>query len=347
MNNLNIRPSSLPALVNCYQFASNRDLGLSINENKDNGTLQHKLLASILNGKEDKTICLPSADYENVHRAAKKVRSFIRAYCHDGEIKTELEIISSNGRGFVDVLAHNSQTLVVLDYKSHDSLKDFFPQVAWYASAFCEEENLNFKKIIIGCIYGSTRLNVRSFTQKQLKDYITSTLRCVTQNVKNKVMTASAFCDYCEHAGNCKVSVGEIEKIEDTFSNDSIATEDVAEKLDKSSDVEKRIKELKAYAKSCLEKGEEIVNATRSYGYKLQEITIFGIDFLAAYNYFLSLDNEELLEDLFNAISIPKVAIEELLQKALPFDPKERSKVLKSLLGEGQTSSRIKRYYLS
>lgn len=63
---------------------------------------------------------------------------------------------------------------------------------------------------------------------------------------------------------------------------------------------------------------------------------------MEAYNHFSQ--NEKLLEAFLKKVMITKVDVEDLLQREYPDDVKERSSVLKSMLGDAVESVRLKRY---
>lgn len=352
MMKMNYRASALPALSICGKYDGDvyTNNGTDANDAINNGILQHKLLASLISGKEDKTLPLTVSAYKNVLKAFHKITAVIVRYAPDAMVKSEVEITGFDGRGVADVVAWDGrkQVLIVIDYKSHESLKNYAPQVKWYAERWLEQtqHKKHVKRIYTGVLFGDTQhLQMEELLPQELSSDLSKIMALVSTNERKGVCQPSAWCAQCRKRGKCKAASDEINRVSEVLRptvKTELSTSEVAEKLNAASEAEKRIRELKAYAKELLEAGEEIVDSTRSYGYTLQRITNFSIDFVSAYTHFAK--NEQLLEKFLEKLTISKVDVETLLQEEFPEDAKRRSQTLKSLLSDPTPSTRLKRY---
>lgn len=355
MKSEHYRASALPALFICSKYVGDSAPGEGSAEQLalTNGQLQHQLLASLFEGHEDASVKLGSFDRQCVLNAFRKITAFVGQYAPEATIESEVDIAGLDGRGIADVIAWDGKkkVLVVIDYKSHASLKDYAPQTKWYALHWLKQSRLmkSVKKIYVGVFFGDTsQLQMEELLPQELMADLQAIMATIAEHARQGIAKASPWCAHCAKRGRCRVAADEIKRAKTTYQpSEDLPPSLVAERLNDASEVEKRIRELKSHAKALLEDGVELIDREKRYGFKIQTCTSHGIDFIAAYTYFSRQEDPALLEDFVSRISISKTDIESLLQKAFPPEAmKERSQVLKSLLGEGVTTTRLKRYLI-
>ena len=204
--------------------------------------------------------------------------------------------------------------ILVVDYKSHYTNKEYWMQLAFYLLAFnCRLDT----DATLAVVYGdSEQVDVRHISWLKLRKLLDEVLQVIIDRaIRAKPCKPSAWCSLCQYAGKCETSVALIARTNRLF-DQVVPAKDLEAMLIIATEVEKRIKALREYAMQVAkENGGELVNEEGKVVYRVTTAKRSDIDIRAFYEaakrYFTP-------DQIIGVSKLTKSAIKYLFDKGLP-----------------------------
>ena len=280
-------PSNYPAWEICPHYE-----GGEAGEDADIGTAAHDLLYRAFTGAieinddlavidEDKSLVYP------VRRAYNGIRALVSELLNGREaddwyyevtLKSNTPDLPEKPFGTADVVVRKRDTVIVSDYKHRFSDRDYTAQLAAYA-AFFAEELPEIHEAILVVWYGDTgTYTVRHLGIEECRAMAIEACN-KRRNRAASACHANPWCSLCKHCGKCNESTALTTKMSKAFPEElAIPADRIADMLVICSELDKRIKAFREYAKTYALENGGIVNKDGELAYTATSSTRREID---------------------------------------------------------------------
>lgn len=291
-------PSSYPAWAQCphWERAESKELA----EAAAIGTQQHELL--------HKAFCMevnlddvdaPSDVLYPVRRAYNGIKRLIENTFGGGhhrppmsEVKVGSVKLPYEPFGTADVVVSGSERLFVLDYKSRQTEKSHWEQLAFYATALLEAgggaENLNVKLVTLAVWYGDEgTVDMKEMTPEAA---LALCLHAIANrlNKDNLPRKAGTWCPLCKQCGACPDSVSIIHQSQSflpTTVEGNIPENLIPALLTVGTEVKKRLVALGEWARAvAVRNGGYLIDAEGNRAYELKPVRRSELDIQKFYD---------------------------------------------------------------
>lgn len=348
-------PSSYPAWAQCPHWEAMQGDSKVASE----GTQQHELLRLALDGDIDldTTEDVDKGMLYIIRRATREIKqSIARVFGDKGySISTELEVTSialpEQPFGTADVIAvsDDGDQLMVIDYKSFFTEKEYKEQLAFYAYAYCERQRIDPEHITLAVYYGDTG-TMQSFKPMNLEEVRNIAIGAIGKrlNKANEPRKASPWCGLCANCGQCQSALSLVDKGQAIIPIDTsiaLPMERIAPMLTVCSELEKRIKAFREYAKGVAEQmGGIILDANGTVAYELKQSKTSKVNIRELFEVIRTMVTPQ---ELLGACSITKTAIKSLLKGRLydgaPIKVKRIDEIIDSVSIEGEPTIKLQK----
>lgn len=291
-------PSSYPAWAQCphWERAESKELA----ETAAIGTQQHELLhkAFCMEANLDE-VDAPSDVLFPVRRAYNGIKRLIEDTFGGGhhrplmsEVKVGSVKLPYEPFGTADVVVSGSERLFVLDYKSRQTEKSHWEQLAFYATALLEAgggaENLNVKLVTLAVWYGDEgTVDMKEMTPEAA---LALCLHAIANrlNKDNLPRKAGTWCPLCKQCGACPDSVSIVHQSQSflpTTVEGNIPENLIPALLTVGTEVKKRLVALGEWARAvAVRNGGFLLDAEGNRSYELKPVRRSELDIQKFYD---------------------------------------------------------------
>ncbi len=220
MDHHELSPSAYPAWRQCAHWERADRPDDTTAEAAAIGTAQHELLHKYMTGElsYDAEVDELSEVLFPVRRAVSGIRQLFRDVFPAGVPDKVLSEVRVTGYDFpmhpfgtADVIAHTSRHLLVVDYKSRSTDKEYWEQLAFYAVAFLDEAfddhvHLDDFAITLAVWYGDEgTCDTKTTTYDEC--FALANYAIANRLAKCTPRHASSWCNLCKECGTCPESL--------------------------------------------------------------------------------------------------------------------------------------------
>ncbi len=255
-------PSSYPAWAKCPHWTAK-----PAGDEATVGTAQHALLAAAMQGEIDiDTYEDASSDLlYPVRRAVHGIKELCERTISVAEYQCEQSVhaphLPDAPFGTADVIALSNGNkdgtfdVCIVDYKSFFTNKSYWEQIAFYAVAYCGNDKA-FKNIHLIVWYGDT--GTYEYKLSSLAECQALAVHAIGNRLAKETLdrSPSPWCSLCAECGKCAKAFQLVEKSQALIVPEPerfLRKEQIPQLLAICTEVEKRIKGFKEYAKSVAE----------------------------------------------------------------------------------------------
>lgn len=291
-------PSSYPAWAQCPHWE--RAESKSLEDAAAIGTQQHELLHDAFTMKANlDEVDAPSDVLFPVRRAYHGIKRLIEDTFGDAphkplvsEVKVGSSRLPHEPFGTADVVVSGRDRLFVLDYKSRQTEKSHWEQLAFYATALLEAgggaDNFGVKIVTLAVWYGDEgTVDTKDVTPDEA---LAICLHAIANRLDkgNLPRKAGTWCPLCKHCGACPDSVAIIHQSQSflpTKSDGTIPENLIPNLLTVGTEVKKRLVALGEWARAvAVRNGGFLLDAGGNRAYELKPVHRSELDIQKFYD---------------------------------------------------------------